>query len=328
MARRLAAIAIFVLIAIQAVGPIRSYDFFWHLATGRWIVDHHALPVYDPFTLAAATVPWINGEWLYQVATFAMEARIGLRGISWINALFVAAMFTIAYWFASRTRDVGLSLFATAVAFAGAEPLLGIRPAAAAALLIVLAIGLIELPLTTRTLAILYAVLTVVWMNTHPSALLAPVIAATILITDWRRWPVPVASAAALLVNPFGWNAIVAPLRLTRLIGSGEFVNAEWVPSTPEQFPLLFVTIGAIVVMYIGVRPRRDDWWRVVVFIGLAGLAVQHVRNQGVYFAPLPLLLPRMRTRKVLSIALAACAIRSEEHTSELQSQSNLVCRL
>ena len=24
--------------------PIRSYDYFWHLATGRWIVEHHALP--------------------------------------------------------------------------------------------------------------------------------------------------------------------------------------------------------------------------------------------------------------------------------------------
>src|SRR2546430_5440837 len=34
------------------------------------------------------------------------------------------------------------------------------------------------------------------------------------------------------------------------------------------------------------------------------------------------------RVRPLRHRAAAACAVRSEEHTSELQSQSNLVCRL
>ena len=102
MARRLATIAIFVLIAIAAVGPIRSYDFFWHLTTGRWIVQHHALPVYDPFALASAHVPWINGEWLYQVALYGVWSLVGLQAISWANAIFVGALFATAFWFASQ----------------------------------------------------------------------------------------------------------------------------------------------------------------------------------------------------------------------------------
>lgn len=309
MTRRLAAIAIFILIAIQAVARIRSYDFFWHLATGRWLAEHHALPVYDPFTLAAAHVPWINGEWLYQVALFSAEAIAGLRGISYINALFVAALFTLAFWFSSRERDAGVAAFATAVAFAGGVLFLGVRPSAAAALLVVLAIGLLELPLSIRTLTIAYGTLTVLWINTHPSALLAPLIAGAALIGGWRRWPVPVVSAIALLVNPFGWRAVAAPLRLTQLIGSGEFVNAEWVPSSPALFPLLFVTIGAVIVLNIAVRPKHEDLWRIVVFLGLAVLAVQHVRNQGLYFAALPLLLPRLKAGKRLSALLAVCAI-------------------
>src|ERR1700730_15035927 len=103
MARRLAAIALLLLIAIAAVGPIRSYDFFWHLATGRWIVEHRALPVYDPFTLAAADVPWINGEWLYQVVLYAVQSVVGLRGLLWVNALFVAAIFLVGFWFSARS---------------------------------------------------------------------------------------------------------------------------------------------------------------------------------------------------------------------------------
>lgn len=309
MTRRLAAIAIFALTAFQAVAPIRSYDFFWHLASGRWIAEHRALPLFDPFAIAAAHIPWINGEWLYQRVLYGGESLCGLHNVSLLNAIFVAALFTIVFWFSSRDRDPGLAAFATAVAFSGSVLFLGVRPSTAAALLLVVAIGALELPLSIQSLTIVYAVVTIVWINTHPSALLAPAIAATTLITDWRRWPVPVVSALALLVNPFGWRAVAAPLRLTQLIGSGEFVNAEWLASSPAVFPLLFVTIGAVVTFSIAVRPQRGDFWRLIVFAGLAALAVQHVRNQGLYFAALPLLLPRMQTSRRLSVVLAICAI-------------------
>lgn len=309
MVRRLAAIAIFVLIAFKAVAPIRSYDFFWHLATGRWITEHNWIPRFDPLSLAAAHVPWINGEWLYEVALYAVDRTTGFHGITLLNALFVAALFTIAYWFASRERDTGTAALATGIAFAGGALLLGIRPAAAAAMLIVLAIGLLDLPLNLRAQAILYAVLTIVWINTHPSALLAPAIAATALITDWRRWPVVAASAVALLVNPFGWRAIEAPVRLTQVIGSGEFLNAEWLPSTLAQFPILYATMAAVAILYIFFLPKRPDVWRIIIFAGLALLAARHVRNQGLYFAALPLLIPRIRAGMRTSVVLAVAAV-------------------
>src|SRR5438093_2957335 len=133
MAKRLAAIALLLVVAGAAVGPIRSYDFFWHIATGRWIVEHRSLPTYDPFTLASAHNPWINGEWLYEIGMYGVEALSGLRGVSRINGLFVGAIFTIAFWFASRHSDLGVALLLSSIAFAGAADRLGIRPAAAAA---------------------------------------------------------------------------------------------------------------------------------------------------------------------------------------------------
>src|SRR5437660_503266 len=83
-AKHFAAIALLLVVAAAAVGPIRSYDFFWHLATGRWIVEHHALPLYDPFTLAGAHVPWINGEWLYEIGLYGAHSAFGLPGVSWV----------------------------------------------------------------------------------------------------------------------------------------------------------------------------------------------------------------------------------------------------
>jgi uncharacterized membrane protein (UPF0136 family) len=309
MARRVAAIALLLVVAGAAVGPIRSYDFFWHLTTGRWILEHRALPVFDPFTLAAAHVPWINGEWLYQIALDAVASLAGLNAISWLNGLFVGAIFAIAFWFGSRDSDWGVALLLSATAFLGASDRLGIRPAAAAALLVVCALALLGSKLTVTRLAVAYAFLTVIWINTHPSALLAPILAAATLLIDIRRAMVVAASSVALLINPFGWRAIVAPLELTQLVKSGEFVNAEWLPSSPALFPLLYITATAVVVAFLFAE-KRGNAWRMVVFAILVALAIQHVRNQGLYFAGLPLFFPRVpQLPKKITAAAALLAI-------------------
>jgi hypothetical protein len=207
MAKRATAMAFLLLIAAAAVGPIRSYDFFWHLAAGRWIVEHRALPIHDPLALASVHRPWINGEWLYEVVLFAANSRTGLAGICWLNALLIAVIFTAGFWFAAREHGFGIGALLAAVAFAGASDRLGVRPSTAAALLVLLAVIILGSRAPLERLAILYALLTVVWINIHPSALLAPLIAATTLTTSFRRWMVAAASAVALLINPYGWRA-------------------------------------------------------------------------------------------------------------------------
>jgi len=347
MTKRIAAAIFFVLAAIAAVAPIRSYDYFWHLTTGRWIVEHHSIPRFDPFALASAHVPWINGEWLYQIVLYALHGIGGDAGISILSALLASAIFAIAILITSQ--DAGVAVLISAVAFAGASDRLGVRPAAAAALLIVIAIGLLGSRLRIVPLTIAYAVLTIVWINVHPSALLAPVLAFICILQTGSAGGSPAgppparrqetktrqraaggpadepsalrpsalravilaaASAIALLVNPYGWNAVLAPLRLTSEIHSGAFVNAEWLPSTFAFFPLLYVTIGAVVLLFLGTHEKRANAWRFAIFALLAALAIRYVRNQGLYFAALPLLVPPIGnfSRRV-SNAIAACAL-------------------
>jgi hypothetical protein len=250
---------------------------------------------------------------LFEVGLYGGYSLAGFRGISLLNALFVAVIFAAGLWFASTMTDVAVAALAAAVGFAGASDRLGVRPAAAAALLIVLALAILNSSTSVTRMSIAYAALTIIWINTHPSALLAPVLAAAMMLIDLRRWPVAVASAAALLVNPFGWRAIAAPLQLTRLVGSGEFVNAEWLPSDPSLFPLLYVTIVVGVVMFIFIREKRNNAARFAVFAVLAILAVQHVRNQGLYFAALPLVLPPVmglsRNQRIVLGSLSAIAL-------------------
>jgi hypothetical protein len=294
----LLALALLVVLLPAALLPISSYDFFWHLATGRWITEHHALPLTDPFAIASDRSPrineWINGEWLYQVVLYTIGSPVW---IDRIRAFCVAALFAFAFCAASKKSDWPVALAVTGFAFAGAYDRLDARPSTAAAALLVIGIALLE-----RELDVAYVVLTIVWINVHPSALLAPLLALIFRRVHW----LPVASALALLVNPFGWNGVIAPLRLMAYARGGTFVNAEWLPSPAVLFPLLYVTVLFGVIAFLA---SRQDLFRFIAFALLAYLAIAHVRNQGLYFAALPMLLAPMVPRQWSHRAAALLAL-------------------
>lgn len=291
MRRRLIFILLFAALLLSALAPIRSYDYFWHLATGRWIVQHGALPATDPFAIGSDPVPWINGEWLFEIVLYALHAIGGAAAVTWIRAAFVALLFVLLF---RRSEN----LLLTAIAFAGALPFLDARPSLLAPLFVILA-------LTTRG-AVGQALLAALWINIHPSALLAPGIAAL----STRRAAPAVASALALLLNPHGWRAIAAPLELMLYVRGGTFVNAEWLPSSPARFPLLYLTlIGAGVLFAMAERPR-EQWWRIALACGFGYLAVSSVRHQPLWFAAMPILVgPVLRPRIAPRLAYAASAL-------------------
>jgi hypothetical protein len=287
-ARRILPIALALLFTLASIGPIRNYDLFWHLATGRWIVAHHALPQTDPFAIASEKHAWINGEWLFEVVAYGLHQVTGLAGLSIVRALLAAGIFTLIFFLGKR------DLLMTSIAFAGAMQTFDLRPSSAAMLFVVLAIS--------ARGWVAQAVIAAFWINVHPSALLAPGIAA---LSTRRGLPV-IASALALLLNPHGWRAITAPLELMSAVTSGAFVNAEWLPSRITQFPLLYLLVlgGAIAFVV-----KREEWWRALLFAGFAYLAIRHVRNQPLFFAAFPLLVPRFELRRAIVYAASAAAI-------------------
>lgn len=317
MPRRVVPFVLFLLFSLAAFGAIRSYDLFWQLATGRWIVEHRALPLTDPFALASEQREWVDGEWLYEVALYGAHSLVGLEGLSVVRGMLAALIFTLAFLHARREAETPVALLASAVAFAGAMAVLDLRPSGVAALMVVLMLA--AKPLWARVL------IAVVWMNVHPSALLAPAIGALASRAGSRAgvWTAAairfVILAAALLLNPYGWKAIVAPIELTMFVRSGAFVNAEWLPSPPLRFPILYVCI-AIAIALFATQPKRD-WWRIALLAMFAFLAVRHVRNQPLFFAAFPMLVPLSSSLSLLRPRVAyiasAAAIASIALTSD-----------
>jgi hypothetical protein len=300
--RRLVPIALFVALTLASFGAIRSYDLFWQLATGRWIVEHRALPLTDPFAIASEKTPWIDGEWLYEVALYGAQSVVGLEGLSWLRGLLAAAIFTIA--FVATRRENDSALLVSAIAFAGAMAVLDLRPAGVAALMVVLM-------LATRAWWA-KVLLTVVWVNVHPSALLAPIVgaASTPPGRPFKTMMLHAAAcAAALLVNPYGWRGVAAPIELMSFVRGGTFVNAEWLPSSPLLYPILYVAIVVAIGAFV-LEPRRD-WLRIALLAMFAILAVRHVRNQPLFFAAFAMTvrLPQIRLAIVYAASTTGIAI-------------------
>jgi len=68
------------LVPILGNFPVRDPDIWWHLATGRWIVENVAVPHTDPFVGGADAVAWTAYSWLYEVFIYALYQLRGLDG--------------------------------------------------------------------------------------------------------------------------------------------------------------------------------------------------------------------------------------------------------
>src|SRR5436190_1316267 len=239
-ARAIILAAFFLITAVAPLRPLRDPDYFWHLATGRWIHEHGALPRTDPFGAATDRVPWINGEWLFQFLVYPLHAAFGVNGIVVARALLLGALFTaLLAWTSRETKSLGRALGLCTISWYGASWAFSERPATFAVLFVVLAVALTLREPTVRRI-VLYALLTIVWINFHPSALLAPVIAGVVRASGalferragGARHSIAMvaASALALLVNPYGIEGVLAPVlpplaseRLNKIAGGAAF---------------------------------------------------------------------------------------------------------
>jgi hypothetical protein len=298
--RRRSAITVVFLLALFAISitPVRSYDYFWHLATGRWILDHGKLPTTDPFTLASEPTRWVDGEWLFQIGAAVVDQVSGSTGTSLARALSVAMIFSLGLAAMLRRSDEVSAMFVAALSAWGADHRLTTRPETIATLFLALALWMLFERKPDRRTTGLYAVLTIVWMAHHPSALLAPAIAGLVLAGRFvegergrqlaMRLGLCVGSGFALLVNPWGLEGVLAPLRLASIVSAGSFVNTEWTATRVADFPVVFlVVIGGLVLFGAGGK-WREETARLLVFAFVSVLAIRYVRNHGFFFAAIP----------------------------------------
>ncbi len=264
--------------AVAGTLRLRAYDTFWHLAAGRWILEHGAVPRLDPFRFTSHHTPWVDHEWLFQVAIAALERLGGLAALAVARTLLVVA---IAALLLHALRRAGTPLPAAVIvvlaAVLGARGRLFLRPELASLLGVVVLLALLQRlrredgwwPVAA------VAALVVAWVNFHPGALLAPPLAAAYLFGarlpgGWgppargaRRvaWAqvglVPAVAAVALLANPYGGKVFAVPFGIAAGLRGLPAVNPEWLPAWRAPQPYLLFGIAALATLAMVTVHRR-----------------------------------------------------------------------
>ena len=275
-------------------------DTGWHIRTGEWILQHHAVPTTDPFSFTRAGAPWFAWEWLSDVLMAPVHARWGLAGIvvlaGCVVCLAALVLFRHMLW---RGANVLAALVVVLLAVGASSIHFLARPHVFTLLLVAVSLWTVERDRRRPGRAVwLLLPLSVLWINLHSGFFVLPaclaVLAAGLAIEAWlnpqpapSRWTAArryaVLSAATLgasLLNPYGFA-------LHRHVA--RFLTSDWIRNSVDefqsprfrsenllQFELLLLS-ALLLAGWLFSRRRVADALLVVFWAHLALGSVRHV---------------------------------------------------
>jgi hypothetical protein len=282
------------LAAVFSLRRLGDFDTWWHLAAGRWIVEHASVPHTDTLSYTVPSHAWTNLQWFYDVVLY------GLYSLGGADLLVVCATacFATAVWIAvqsaaQRCGPVAASVVGLAAVLIAEERFL-IRPE----MFSFIFVGLLLRVLFTaredagrrlRYLPLLF----VAWVNTHALFIVGIVAVGAfavgalagrlgVLPGSWRRasdlgpdvtrrllaWGV--VSVAVTCLNPFLLEGAAFPVELlSRIDGSravfqsiGEFRSpfsgyfTTWSIGVFQAYFFTAIGIGALAAL-VGLKRQQ-----------------------------------------------------------------------
>lgn len=314
----LAWVALLLVLALAAVFAWReetSLDLGFHVASGRWILEHRAWPRLDPFTYTVASHPYVDMHGLFQIAAALAYGAGGMRGVGLLRVALVLAT-TAVVWGTARRRGVrspalmalgfGLGLCAWELRFVA-------RPELASFLMLSLELYLLRRHGEDGRARWLWAIvpLQLVWVYSHALSLFGLAVLGLYALSslvpgaprrrrDLTPWLVLAASLGASLLNPYGLAGLAFLWGLRTRIESGNpFAGSIGELASPFSaaaagfWPIVVfkvLLVAAPFVLILSVRRRR--WFEAALVGMFAALAATRVRNIGLFVvAALPVML-------------------------------------
>ena len=264
--------------------PIADTDFWWHLKTGQYIVEHRELPVPDPFAYSTAGTGSetrvqrfnLTHEWLSQALMYAVFAMAGFPGIIAARVLLLAAVCGLAGFLSARLSGSFYAGIAGACATASVMlEFAADRPGVVSFLGVAVFITLLEMRRGWWALP----VLALVWANCHGGFVLGWVVLAAYAIqTNSRKsWLAAGCAVAVSGINPNGFSVLATMLSYRRSPMQASLI--EWQPpklwGTPYAFDLLLYA-SAVVLILAWRRVRLAHW---ILFAAFAAASLAAFRN-------------------------------------------------
>jgi len=314
---------VYLKVILSGGAVVHDADPYWHIATGRWILAHAAIPKHDVFSYTMAGAPWISPEWLAEIIMALAYDTLGWAGLVSATAFCVAVSVAILLRALLRSLAPVHALIAAVLAWGTTLTFLVARPHIfALPLLVVWVMTLVAARTEDRAPSPYLASLMTLWANLHSSYMFGLLFASALAgeavllapnsrarVKAARDWAVFAAlSVAAALITPFGLDGLVLPFKLSQMTYSFAIL-AEWQSPNFQHFQPLELWI--LVALFAGFSLGwRLPPMRVGIVLVLLHMALQHARHAELVGFVAPLLLapgigPQLKRRSSERGALA-----------------------
>jgi hypothetical protein len=300
----LAGLGVYTQVLGKADAVLHDPDTYWHIALGRWMIEHGTVPRHDVFSFSMPGAPFDPPEWLAEILIACLYNQLGWGGLVAVAAFCLAVTLALLLRLLLRYLPPVPAMMATALSWMLALTHVLARPHVFTLLILVWWVGaLVAARVEHRAPSPWLAALMIPWANLHSSFMfglgLAAMLAgeAVILAPDWRarlaavrHWALFGAlSAGAALITPFGVDGLVMPFTLTRMSYSLAVITEWRSPDFQQYQPLeLWIVLALFAAFASGWRLPP---LRLGIVLLLLHMALQHYRYGELLGLVAPLLL-------------------------------------
>ena len=313
----------FVVVALtlaRAGGSLADPDVWWHVRTGRLILDTHRIPHTDPFSFTASPHHWVPTAWLSDVLFSFVSDAAGVEGLRVLRLVLavsvVSATWLVARRFATTTADAAL---ASGLAVLALSPFLRERPQVLALLFVAwLAVAIQRVIAGEAPRLLTWTAVCWLWANVHGMWVLLPVscVGAGLLAfaadrakahVAARSITVAVVSWAAVLVTPVGPRLAWWPLVVHKTAAP----ITEWQPTVlTDPAARGFLLLLAVVVVRWTLSSAPVALPRVAYVLAVSAFALLAFRN----VAPAAVLLVPELARSIAPVDRSAASPRTPRY--------------
>ncbi len=285
---------------------LQDGDTGWHLAAGRYIIEHLQIPSTDPFSYTFHGRPWVAHEWLAEVVMHGIFATLGWPGLMLVFGLFFGLVIAIISLYAQRWLTPVTATSIAALCFFGLLPATLVRPHVLVwVFLACWVVAMLRARERNTAPSLWLAMMMLAWANLHGSYAIGLFLSAVFALDALVSTPRPSPRSAyieiikqwalfglvcllAAIATPSGVEGLMFPLTVSTMKTLS--MISEWHSTnfTSISYFSFALYLGLFACLF---RNVRIPVVRLLLIIFLLHMALTHVRHQAVFLIVTSLIL-------------------------------------
>ncbi|HQP10660.1 MAG TPA: tetratricopeptide repeat protein [Candidatus Omnitrophota bacterium] len=235
--------SIFALVVISANLEIKDLDLWLHLGMGKFITLNHFVPSADILSCTIQGSPWVNHEWLFQVAVYNIFNRWGADGLILMQVVVVGCTMLLLLCLGYDKKRQLLTAFILFLTYMVFQQRFTIRPDIYSLLFFAVYIFVLSLHIDKKWAVPALFIVQILWSNMHGFFFFGPLFILIGIVSEWARRRIPL---------PLEWKQ------------SGQLNDEEY---SRMKWAFVFVLLACLFnPLFI-----QGAWYPVRVFFSLSG---------------------------------------------------------